>query len=88
MNCSLEPTGAILRVHEEGGYGSPFSLSLYITFIDKVAYISGAMRAPTASEWRAILDRLWLEGVETVMYKRVKNGVEVYKKIKKGHYAP
>lgn len=88
MKATLEPISSILRIHEEGDFGSPYSFVVFVTFCGDTAYVSGAIRSPSKQEWKLICERLWEEGIEQIMYKRIKEGNVIEKKIKRGQYFP
>lgn len=88
MKASLEPISSMLRIHEEGDYGSPFSFVVFVTFCGDTAFASGAIRSPTKTEWKLMCDTIWREGYEQIVYKRMRDGTVEEKKIRRGKYTP
>ena len=73
MEASIDVLVALLRTHEHGGLGAEWTWVCAVQLVGQTAYLSGAARAPTIAEARAVKDALRAIGIREVAWER-RNG--------------
>ena len=75
-HADLEPLSAVIRVYADGcKHPDPYVWTATVKFINpETVEIIGAMRAPTPSEWRAIMNELARHRIKLLGFCRIKNG--------------
>lgn len=78
ISASLDPIAYVLRLHPDGGYGSPYIGSATIIRTGDTAEIQGMTVEGrfTAGHWRAVVDALRAVGIRLMVFDR-RDGGEV-----------
>jgi hypothetical protein len=78
--CSV----GVLRVHPDGGYGSPYSWACTLVLDGRIASLHGVTRAPTMGEARAIKEAMIYVGASTSEWERKGEATRLVRH-RKGH---
>ena len=81
MQAHLEPQTLIVRVFDDGNqHGDPYRWSATATLVAPgTLEFAGAMRAPTAGEWRALMRELKRLGYNSYVIRRGDGRVHTHK---------